>query len=205
MDFMFLQIKGRQAISVVCWTRVSLTQKPNNNVSKCDEELYKVQIDCCMSWENFKCERLWWCYLGLGGWRTREMFDIWELQMKVKVSWCDLCRGGWRTREMFDVWELQMKVKVSNVTLAWKDGLKLNSGPLNRGENIFKIWLAECGLNDEELKGHCLADLERWFETKPKASEEEKHLEIGVAECGMTDEEWKKYCLQSWFGNMVWN
>ena len=178
MDFMFLQIKGRQAISVVCWTRVSLTQKPNNNVSKCDEELYKVQIDCCMSWENFKCERLWWCYLG---------------------------RGGWRTREMFDVWELQMKVKVSNVTLAWKDGLKLNSGPLNKGENIFKIWLAECGLTDEELKGHCLADLDRWFETKLKASEEEKHLEIGVAECGMTDEEWKKYCLQSWFGNMVWN
>ena len=97
------------------------------------------------------------------------------------------------------------KWKYHDVTLAWKDGLKLNSGPLNKGENIFKIWLAECGLTDEELKGHCLADLDRWFETKLKASEEEKHLEIGVAECGMTDEEWKKYCLLSWFGNMVWN
>ena len=43
-------------------------------------------------------------------------------------------------------------------------------------------------MTDEELKGHCLADLDRWFETKLKASEEEKHLEIGVAECGMTDE-----------------
>ena len=97
------------------------------------------------------------------------------------------------------------KWKYHDVTLAWKDGLKLNSGPLNKRGNIFKIWIAKCGLTDEELKGHCLADLDRWFETKLKASEEEKHLEIGVAECGMTDEEWKKYCLQSWFGNMVWN
>ena len=42
--------------------------------------------------------------------------------------------------------------------------------------------------------------MDRWFETKLKASEEEKHLEIGVAECGMTDEEWKKVLL----AKLVW-
>ena len=27
----------------------------------------------------------------------------------------------------------------------------------------FKVWIAECGLTDEEWKMHCLVDLERWF------------------------------------------
>ena len=73
MDFMFLEIKWHPSnIGYLLDQGQSDpgSQTLNNIVSRCEDRMYLVQVKYCVSWKSYKCQGLWWCYPGLGGWKV---------------------------------------------------------------------------------------------------------------------------------------
>ena len=79
----------------------------NNIVSRCEDRMYLVQVKYCVSWKSYKCQGLWWCYPGLGGWKVilycletsnerESIMTCWKSYKCQRLWWCYPGLGGWK-------------------------------------------------------------------------------------------------------------